>query len=153
LKALLSTNALWYPLRFPAEFFDPQTHEKKKINTSIFHYHYPTAEDMQQILSLRTFRDFGGGSFYDDSFGFLDQNPHNTMHIWTGGQNPDAGQATYVCKDAPTAAAASQSDAETTRLRALAKRRNDAVQVGGRRFHARPDLYSQPRSGDMFSNL
>ena len=40
-------------------------------------------------MSLRTFRDFGGGSLYNDAFGFLDQNPHNTMHIWTGGMNPD----------------------------------------------------------------
>ena len=40
---------------------------------------------MAQILSLNNFRDFGGGSVYDASFGFLDQNPHNTMHIWTGG--------------------------------------------------------------------
>ena len=40
-------------------------------------------------MCLRTFRDFGGGSLYNDSFGFLDQNPHNTMHIWTGGMNPE----------------------------------------------------------------
>src|SRR5262249_46385104 len=88
IDALLAANALWYPLRYPAEYFDPVTKKPLPINQSIFHYHYPTAEDMEQVLSLRTFRDFGGGSFYDDSFGFLDQNPHNTMHIWTGGQNP-----------------------------------------------------------------
>ena len=140
LKALLSTNALWYPLRFPAEFFDPKTHEKKKINTSIFHYHYPTAEDMQQILSLRTFRDFGGGSFYDDSFGFLDQNPHNTMHIWTGGQNPDY-------KPPVTATATPQV------VSGAAKSRNRGVQVTGRRFHSMEDLVSEPEFGDMLSNL
>ena len=55
---------------------------------SVIHYHYPTADDMAQILSLNNFRDFGGGSVYDAAFGFLDQNPHNTMHIWTGGMNP-----------------------------------------------------------------
>ena len=44
---------------------------------------------MEQILGLNNFRDFGGGNVYNAAFGFLDQNPHNTMHIWTGGQNPD----------------------------------------------------------------
>ena len=86
IDALLDANSLWYPLRYPGEFG-----KKKTINTRV-HYHYPTAEDMAQIMSLRTFRDFGGGSFYDDAFGFLDQNPHNTMHIWTGGYNPQ-----YAC--------------------------------------------------------
>ena len=76
---------LWYPLRYPAEYQDASG-KPVTINQRV-HYHYPTGEDMDQILSLRTYRDFGGGSLYDDSFGFLDQNPHNTMHIWTGGQN------------------------------------------------------------------
>jgi len=89
---------------------------------------------MAQIMSLRTFRDFGGGSLYDDAFGFLDQNPHNTMHIWTGGYNPQ-----FV---AP--ASANGSDAAN---------RNMAVQVIGRQFHKRSDLYTQPSNGDMFSNL
>jgi tyrosinase len=128
IDALLEANSLWYPLRYPGEFGKGKT-----INTRI-HYHYPTAEDMAQIMSLRTFRDFGGGSLYDDAFGFLDQNPHNTMHIWTGGFNPQfaAPQAT------PGSAAAS---------------RNTAVQVIGRQFHKRSDLYTQPPVGDMFSNL
>jgi len=80
--ALLMSNSLWYPLRYPAEYEGGQT-----INQRI-HYHYPTARDIDQILSLNNFRDFGGGNIYNASFGFLDQNPHNTMHIWTGGQKP-----------------------------------------------------------------
>jgi tyrosinase len=135
IDALLASNALWYPLRYPSEYQDPSTHDSLPINQSIFHYHYPTAEDMEQILSLRTFRDFGGGSYYDDSFGFLDQNPHNTMHIWTGGQNPN-----YV---PPTAAAAG----------AVARDRNRGVRVTGRRPHTRDDLYSEQQYGDMLSNL
>ena len=135
IDALLAANALWYPLRYPAEYFDPQTKEPLPINRSIFHYHYPTPEDMEQILALRTFRDFGGGSFYDDSFGFLDQNPHNTMHIWTGGQNPDP----------ETAKAATPSD--------LGSNRNRGVQVAGRNFHSRSDLHTRPAVGDMLSNL
>lgn len=125
IDALLAVNSLWYPLRYPGEFGG------STINKQI-HYHYPTVEDMAQIMSLRTFRDFGGGSAYDDAFGFLDQNPHNTMHIWTGGMNPDA----------------SQSDGATS-----ASNRNRSVKVAGRHFHKKSDLYSQPPNGDMFSNL
>ncbi|HJQ27139.1 MAG TPA: tyrosinase family protein [Blastocatellia bacterium] len=134
IDALLAANALWYPLRYPAEYFDPNTKKPVPVNKSIFHYHYPTPEDMAQILSLRAFRDFGGGSYYDDSFGFLDQNPHNTMHIWTGGQNP--------LVDGPPGA-----------VQQAAGDRNRGVQVSGRRFHSRDDLYSQPEFGDMLSNL
>ena len=137
IDALLASNSLWYPLRYPAEYHDPKTHKPKKINTSIFHYHYPTGPDMEQIFALRTFRDFGGGSFYDDSFGFLDQNPHNTMHIWTGGQNPQPAPASTE------AAAGAIKDRD----------RNRGVRVAGRRPHTRDDLYSQPEFGDMLSNL
>ncbi|MGC2696344.1 MAG: tyrosinase family protein [Candidatus Angelobacter sp.] len=122
IDALLDANSLWYPLRYPGEF------GKGTINTAI-HYHYPTAEDIEEILCLRTFRDFGGGSLYNDSFGFIDQNPHNTMHIWTGGMNP-------------------QFDSN-----AVPADRNQGVRVAGRRFHKREDMYTQPQFGDMFSNL
>ncbi|MGH9765138.1 MAG: tyrosinase family protein, partial [Blastocatellia bacterium] len=115
IDALLAANSLWYPLRFPAEYYDPTTHEPVPVNKSIFHYHYPTLEDMEQILQLRTFRDFGGGGYYNDSFGFLDQNPHNTMHIWTGGQNADPGPSSAAASDDPS------------------KNRNRGVQVKGRR--------------------
>jgi tyrosinase len=128
IDALLAANALWYPLRYPSEY------PGGTINT-VIHYHYPTADDIEQILSLRSFRDFGGGSLYNDAFGFLDQNPHNTMHIWTGGMNPDyqPGGRDFE-KD-------------------LGGDRNRGVRVAGRRFHSRRDLYTQPQYGDMFSNL
>jgi tyrosinase len=132
--ALLAANALWYPLRFPAEYHDPTTKEPQTINQAI-HYHYPTAGDIEQILALRSFRDFGGGSYYDDSFGFLDQNPHNTMHIWTGGENPNPAKPKPMLTGD------------------LATQRNRGVQVAGRSFHSKNDLYSRPDFGDMFSNL
>jgi hypothetical protein len=37
-------------------------------------------------------------------FGFLDQNPHNTMHIWTGGENPDAANPSATPEDRNKAA-------------------------------------------------
>ncbi|BCH22776.1 tyrosinase family protein [Mesorhizobium sp. L-8-3] len=121
IDALLEANSLWYPLRYSGQF------GSGTINT-VIHYHYPAQEDIDEILGLRTFRDFGGGSLYVDSFGFLDQNPHNTMHIWTGGMNP-----------------AFKAEAPADR--------NTAVRVAGRKFHKRDDLYSEPQFGDMFSNL
>jgi tyrosinase len=127
IDALLDANSLWYPLRYPGEYQDSSGQEIPI--TKAVHYHYPTAEDIEQILSVRTFRDFGGGSSYDDAFGFIDQNPHNTLHLWTGGNNPDA-PPTKPPQD-----------------------RNKAVRVVGRRFHSRDDLYSQPDVGDMYSNL
>ncbi len=130
IDALLDANPLWYPLRYPSQFGG------KTINQEI-HYHYPTADDIEQLLSLRTFRDFGGGSLYNDAFGFIDQNPHNTMHIWTGGENPDYKM--------PTA-----KDLKNERAN---QERNKTVVVAGRKFHKREDLYSQPQYGDMFSNL
>lgn len=130
IDALLDANPLWYPLRYPSQF-GGQT-----IN-QVIHYHYPTADDVAQLLSLRTFRDFGGGSLYNDAFGFIDQNPHNTMHIWTGGENPDY--------KTPTA-----DDLKNERAN---EERNKSVVVAGRKFHKREDLYSQPQFGDMFSNL
>lgn len=130
--ALLDANSLWYPLRYPSQFHVGGN----TINTAI-HYHYPTKDDIDQIMNLRTFRDFGGGSLYNDAYGFIDQNPHNTLHIWTGGQNPDAP---------------SSDDSDKANERAAEKRNKSAV-VAGRQFHKREDLYSQPAVGDMFSNL
>lgn len=135
LEALLQSNSLWYPLRYPGEY---QMNGHPSTMNRVIQYHYPSADDMAQIMSLRTFRDFGGGSLYNDSFGFLDQNPHNTMHIWTGGMNPDYRP--------PKNEAGSQADD-------LGAERNRTVQVSGRRFHSREDLFSQQQFGDMFSNL
>ncbi|MEM8961287.1 MAG: tyrosinase family protein [Acidobacteriota bacterium] len=134
IDALLESNSLWYPLRYPGEYLTSDG-EPGTI-TEVIQYHYPTANDIAQIVGLKTFRDFGGGSLYNDSFGFLDQNPHNTMHIWTGGMNPD-----YDSKADESSEKGDSAD------------RNRTVKVTGRLFHTRKDMYSQPQYGDMFSNL
>ena len=82
IDALLAANSLWYPLRYPAEYAGGGT-----INT-VIHYHYPTGDDMAQILEPAQFPRFRRRQRLRRSFGFLDQNPHNTMHIWTGGHEP-----------------------------------------------------------------
>jgi len=140
--ALLESNSLWYPLRYPAEYKQGGT-----IN-QVIGYHYPSAGDIREIMSLNNFRDFGGGSIYDAAFGFLDQNPHNTLHIWTGGQNPHAnGEGSYKAQPTPPTLMAATADSR------LAERRNLMVRAGGRHFHSRSDMYGQPALGDMFSNL
>lgn len=137
IDALLAGNSLWYPIRYPGQYQTPDG-KPSTINKEI-HYHYPKPEDIAEILSLRSFRDFGGGSLYNDSFGFIDQNPHNTMHIWTGGMNPDYD---------PKKEKGPQDFDED-----LQGNRNRGVRVAGRRFHTREDMYRQPQYGDMFSNL
>jgi tyrosinase len=138
---LLDANSLWYPLRYPAEYF--KGHTPTTLN-KLIHYHYPKPEDMREILALRTFRDFGGGSLYNDSFGFLDQNPHNTMHLWTGGMNPEY----YLLPQGDGAAGANDVLAGD-----LGTSRNRGVRATGRRFHTREDMKKPQSHGDMFSNL
>lgn len=139
IDAFLDANPLWYPLRYPAEYHFPGG-KPGKLN-QVIHYHYPKPEDMREILSLGTFRDFGGGSLYNDSFGFLDQNPHNTMHLWTGGMNPDFAHG----KPSASQEAAMAGDP--------GRSRNRGVRAAGRRFHTREDMYMEQENGDMFSNL
>ena len=134
IEALLQGNPLWYPLRYPGQY---NKGGKPGTINSVIHYHYPTAQDMDEILALGSFRDFGGGSLYNDSFGFLDQNPHNTMHIWTGGMNPDP--------DVDSHAELLAGDVGRTR--------NRGVRATGRRFHTREDMFRPQPFGDMFSNL
>jgi len=125
IDALLASNALWYPLRYPAEYYTTSKDGKREPTTieKAIGYHYPSARDIEQIQSINNFRDYGGGSKYDNSYGFIDQNPHNTIHIWTGGQNPQWDE------------------------------QQKGVVVAGRKYHKRVELYSQPQFGDMFSNL
>ena len=131
IDALLDANSLWYPLRYPARVSGRTAIRRRSTRRSTITIRPPTTST--QILSLRTFRDFGGGSLYDDSFGFIDQNPHNTMHIWTGGMNPDY-------------------QAERARRRS-APDRNKAVQQSPAGASTARGSLQQPQFGDMFSNL
>ena len=90
IHALLEFNPLWYPMRYPSEYQGDCTIEQ------VIHYHYPAPSDIDQIQSFKKSRDFGGGNIYNAAFGFLDQNPHNMMHLWTGGQNPNADGGSLV---------------------------------------------------------
>src|SRR5262249_31491598 len=85
-------------------------------------------------------------SIYDAAFGFLDQNPHNTMHIWTGGENPDVDLKPYSADGA-------QAHSEAAGEAASPVRRNAVARVAGRSFPKSQDLYSQPAVADMLSNL
>ena len=75
--ALKADNPLFTDLRYPGEFLDSIEQQ--------FHQHYPTPGDIERILAIDTWREFGGGMDVDQSFGVLDMDPHNTMHIWIGG--------------------------------------------------------------------
>ncbi len=79
IDALETVNPLFTAQRWPGEFGTDGSVE------SIFRHHYPTPDDLERILALDSWRDFGGGMDVDQSFGIVDMDPHNTMHIWIGG--------------------------------------------------------------------
>jgi tyrosinase len=79
IDALETVNPLFTAQRWPGEFGLGKTVE----NT--FTHHYPTPADIERMLGIDRWRDFGGGRDVDQSFGIVDMDPHNTMHIWIGG--------------------------------------------------------------------
>lgn len=90
LAELGATNPLWHELRFPGMFFDSNGNPMGDDGlVKQFHHHYPKQQDIDEMLRIPTWRVFGGGALYDQSFGTLDQEPHNTIHIWSGGESPE----------------------------------------------------------------
>jgi len=102
---LKKNNPLFHRFRYPGMFYESNKNtgayilndkgRPKLINTdnplaNPYHHHYPTASEIQDILEVDNWAEFGGGPHANQSFGILSQNPHNTGHIWSGGQNPMA---------------------------------------------------------------
>lgn len=91
---LKEVNPLWHPYRYPGMFYQTDDAGKQKFDASgnpilsNAHLHYPRAEDIEQILGITHWHDFGGGHEDHQSAGTLEQQPHNTGHIWSGGKNP-----------------------------------------------------------------
>ncbi|MBX2828517.1 MAG: tyrosinase family protein [Flavobacteriaceae bacterium] len=73
-NVLRKDNPLWFPNRWPGAMGGPTT--------------YPTKDDINNLLSLETWSDFGGGPSYDHHFGSLEK-VHNGMHNFSGGTNPN----------------------------------------------------------------
>lgn len=83
-------NPLWYPYRYPMKTtYKSDRYANPLLTLRDFHHHYPTSTDIEQILATSSFQQFGGGDAYNESFGVLDMDPHNTIHIWSGGFNPN----------------------------------------------------------------
>ena len=92
------TNPLWNRLRFPGMFYEKDDNGNYILKNgrpqlitdplTSFHHQYPTVDEVNGILALNNWPDFGGGAYANQSFGMLSQNPHNTGHIWSGGENP-----------------------------------------------------------------
>ena len=71
-------NSLWVQQRWPG-YIDLQS----------VGFHYPIAADIVTLLEIPDWRTFGGGPYSNQAFGALSMNPHNCIHVWTGGINPD----------------------------------------------------------------
>ncbi|MCJ8290161.1 MAG: tyrosinase family protein [Crocinitomicaceae bacterium] len=86
-------NPLWCPYRYLTKnSYSSDRYYKNAANMVTlqrYHHHYPTQDDMEQILAIDNFTQFGGGNVYNQSFGTVDMDPHNTIHIWSGGTNPN----------------------------------------------------------------
>jgi tyrosinase len=70
-----SKNWLWFEKRWPGN--------------GMTALHYPAKSDITNLMEIPDFRSFGGGPESNQSFGALSMNPHNTIHLWSGGVNPN----------------------------------------------------------------
>ncbi len=73
-NVLKKTNPLWFPNRWPGAMGGSTT--------------YPTPEDIEVLLAIQQWNDFGGGPSNDHHFGSLEK-VHNGMHNFSGGTNPN----------------------------------------------------------------
>jgi tyrosinase len=75
---LQNTNPLWQRNRWPGG------------DSSIIFEAYPTPEDVERILQIQNFFNFGSGPTNNHFFGAL-ENIHNLIHNFSGGANPNFG--------------------------------------------------------------
>ncbi|MGH9801342.1 MAG: tyrosinase family protein, partial [Blastocatellia bacterium] len=75
LAELLNINSLWHRFRWPGG------------NSGLIFQAYPTPQDIENILSLTNFFQFGSGPGDNHFFGAL-ENIHNLLHNFSGGANP-----------------------------------------------------------------
>jgi tyrosinase len=78
MAALQNTNPLWDRNRWPGG------------NADLIFEAYPTPEDVQRILQIPSFFNFGSGPTSNHFFGAL-ENIHNLIHNFSGGANPNFG--------------------------------------------------------------
>ena len=71
-------NPLWFPNRWPGSMAGAAAT-------------YPTPEDIEILLNIDGWNDFGGGPENDHHFGALEK-VHNGMHNFSGGTNPNNPQ-------------------------------------------------------------
>jgi len=76
MTTLAQVNPLWHPLRWPGG------------DQGIIFEAYPTPDDVQRILALPSFFNFGSGPMNNHFFGAL-ENIHNLIHNFSGGANPN----------------------------------------------------------------
>lgn len=75
LNELLNINPLWHRFRWPGG------------NSSLIFEAYPTPQNVENVLALPNFYQFGSGPGDNHFFGAL-ENIHNLMHNFSGGANP-----------------------------------------------------------------
>jgi tyrosinase len=80
MDALQRVNPLWHRLRWPGP-------NNPSPEVSPFFQAYPTPGDIDRILDLTDFFQFGSGPDSNHFFGAL-ENVHNLMHNFSGGINP-----------------------------------------------------------------
>ena len=135
IDALLAANALWYPLRYPAEY------NGGTINT-VIHYHYPTADDMRSDPGAANISRFRRRQFL--------------RRLVRLSRSEPAQHHAHLDRRSESSLRPKIRRLKVMRLSSqkIPPRTATAVcSVAGRRLHTREDLYSQPASGDMLSNL
>jgi len=81
IAALEDINPLWHFQRWPGG------------SSGLIFEAYPRPDDVERILGLQNFFDFGSGPADNHFFGAL-ENIHNLIHNFSGGVNPNFGSST-----------------------------------------------------------